>query len=90
MADEIPNVPIKRTTYALVSWGVTEIKPTENNGQGGVLLEFYHPQTGELIDFPMSHEDAAKMGKDLLGQKDAPASEPPDEAAPASSPDPIH
>jgi hypothetical protein len=77
--------PIKRTTYSGVNYAVIEIDADDNGGIPGRMLQFFHPQTGELVDFPMDIEGAERMGKQLLYGPEDDEGEP---AEPPPSPEP--
>jgi hypothetical protein len=86
---------MKRSVYAGVNFAVVEIDPEANGGDPGVLLQFYDKDSGELIDFPMSPDDAEAMA-DKLRNPEAPKAAPvtevesaPQTAPPARSADPV-
>lgn len=56
---------MKRIEYAGVRFSVHDIDPATNDGLGGRRLRFIDTTTDEIIDFPMSDDDAANIAAAL-------------------------
>lgn len=98
--------PVKAIRYSGPNFAVIEQPDDEYDGEkGGRMLQFFYPQTGELIEFPMPVSNAETLGRLLLhgpggddgGEPDAPVPSdlpptpdtPPIEAEASSSPEPV-
>jgi hypothetical protein len=69
---------MKRTIYANVRYGVSDIPAEANGGQPGKMLDFYDPDTRESVSIPITAEAAHDLAAQLDGREIEVATQMPD------------